>query len=295
MRDALAAREELTGHRHFRYRGCAPVPAEVADFRGQALGDPALHIDAWGSVDRPDGDPEPQRDRIARERAATTACGRCPVLAQCRAYANSETASGKLAEPDGIWGGMLALDRHRALIKRRQADTTVPAAAALAECRTAQKQAVLTALAREVDEELVAYRAGMDVRTANWHRAILCGLLGLDKDRASRQELLAAAARLGVLPERARIRPDGPWPIAAAPNGDGSRQRRIAPGMPQQTVLPGYQHLPRGRRPSLIPAGRVAAARRARRTPRLRLVTPRPEQLPLPLPTSPVTVLEPAA
>jgi hypothetical protein len=297
MRDALAARAEFTGHRYYRYRGCAPVPPEVADFPGQSLGDEALHIDAWGSVDRPDDDPEPQKARIARERAATTVCGRCPVLAECRAYANSETAGGRLAEPDGIWGGMLALDRHRALIKRRQAqaDTAVPAAGALAECRTVQKQAVLGALARETDEELVAYRAGMDVRTANWHRAILCGLLGLDKDRASRQELLAAAARLGVLPERARIRPDGPWPVAAAPNGDGSRQRRIAPGMPQQTVLPGYQHLPRGRRPSLIPASRVAAARRARRTPTLRLVAPRPEQLPLPLPMSPVTVLEPAA
>lgn len=295
MRDALAAREELTGHRHFRYRGCAPVPPEVADFRGQALGDPALHIDAWGAVDRPDEDPEPQKERIARERAALAVCGRCPVLAQCRAYANSETASGQLAEPAGIWGGMLALDRHRALIKRRQADTAIPAAAALTECRTAQKQAVLIALAREVDEELVAYRAGMDVRTANWHRAILCGLLGLDKDRASRAELLTTAHRLGVLPERAQIRPDGPWPIAAAPNGDGSRQRRIAPGMPQQVVLPGYQHLPRGRRRSPIPAGRLAAARRARRTPRLRLVHARPEQLPLPLPMSPVTVLEPAA
>lgn len=295
MRDALAAREELTGHRHYRYRGCAPAPADVADFPGQALGDPALHIDAWGAVDRPDDDPEPQKARIARERAATAVCGRCPVLAQCRAYANSETPGGRLAEPDGIWGGMLALDRHRALIKRRQADTVAPAAGVLAECRTAQKQAVLTALARETDEELVAYRAGMDVRTANWHRAILCGLLGLDKDGASREDLLHTARRLGVLPERARIRPDGPWPIAAAPNGDGSRQRRIAPGMPQQVVLPGYQHLPRGRRPSPIPAGRLAAARRARRTPRLRLVAPRPEQLPLPIALPAFAVLEPAA
>ena len=293
MRDALAARAEFTGHRHFRYRGCAPVPPQVADFRGQALGDPALHIDAWGSVDHP----EPQRNRIARERAAVAVCSRCPVLAECRAYANSETAGGRLAEPDGIWGGTLALDRHRALIKRRQAqaDSAIPAAGALAECRTVQKQAVLGALARETDEELVAYRAGMDVRTANWHRAILCGLLGLDKDRASRGELLGAAARLGVLPERVTVKPDGRWPVAAAPNGDGSRQRRIAPGMPQQTVLPGYQHLPRARRPSPIPAGRLAAARRARRTPRLRLVTPLPEQLPLPIALPALAVLEPAA
>lgn len=291
--DSLKARARLTGHRHYRYRGCAPVPADVADFPGQALGDPALHIDAWGTVDRPDDDPEPQKKRLARERTAIAACDSCPVLAACRVYANSETTDGHLAEPDGIWGGQRSLDRHRALIKRRQADTVAPPAAALAEARTAQKQAVLTALAREVNEELVAYRAGMDVRTANWHRAILCGLLGLDKDRATRQDLLGAARRLGVLGERVRIRPDGRWPIAAAPNGDGSRQRRIAPSMPVQVVLPGYQHLPRGRRPSPIPAEALAAARQAPRGPRLRLVSARPEQLPLPVAAS--IVLESAA
>ncbi|MGY0065136.1 WhiB family transcriptional regulator (plasmid) [Streptomyces sp. LZ34] len=274
------------------------MPAEVADFPGQALGAPTLHIDAWGTVDRPDGDPEPQKTRIARERAAVVVCGRCPVLAPCRAYANSEAAGGRLAEPAGIWGGMLSLDRHRALIQRRQAaSVTAPASgvpeSALKEARTDQKQAVLRALARELDEELVAYRAGMDVRTANWHRAILCGLLGLDKETASREQLLATAQRLGVLPERAQIRPDGQWPVAAAPSGDGARQRRIAPGMPTQAVLPGYQHLPRSRRPSLIPASVLAATRRARRGPRLRLVIPPPVQLPLPLPT--LTVLECAA
>ncbi|MFJ1993044.1 WhiB family transcriptional regulator [Streptomyces asiaticus] len=293
MRDALAAREQLTQHRHYRYRGCAPVPAEVADWPGQALGDPQLHIDAWGSVDRPDDDPEPQKVRLARERAAIAVCERCPVLAECRAYASSETASGHLAEPEGIWGGVRSLDRHRALIAHRQETAARPAGVALTECRTAQKQAVLRALAWEVDEELVAYRAGMDVRTANWHRAILCGLLGLDKATASREELLCRARELGVLPERTRIRPDGRWPVAAAPNGDGSRQRRIAPGRPEQIVLPGYQHLPRGRRPSPIPASVAAATRQARRGPRLRLVVPGPVQLPLPLPT--LTALEHAA
>ncbi|WP_033024176.1 hypothetical protein, partial [Streptomyces capuensis] len=103
---------------------------------------------------------------------------------------------------------------------------TVPTAgvpeSALSVARTDQKQAVLRALAREVDEELVAFRAGMDVRTANWHRSLLCGLLGLDKETASREQLLTTAQRLGVLPVRARILPDGRWPVAAAPNGDGS-------------------------------------------------------------------------
>ncbi|MDX3232923.1 WhiB family transcriptional regulator [Streptomyces sp. ME19-01-6] len=293
--DSLKARALLTEHRHYRYRGCAPVPASVADFPGQALGDPQLHIDAWGTVDRPDDDPEPQKKRIARERTAIAVCEACPVLAACRVYANSETPDGHLAEPDGIWGGQRSLDRHRALIKRRQADTTRPPAAVLAEARTDQKQALLAALARETDEELVAYRAGMDVRTANWHRSLLCGLLGLDKDTASREELLGAARRFGVLPERVRIRPDGRWPIAAAPNGDGSRQRRIAPGMPQQIVISGFQHMPRGRRPSPIPAEALAAARRSPCGPRLRLVVARPEQLPLPLPVAASIVLESAA
>lgn len=291
--DSLTARALLTEHRHYRYRGCASVPADVADFPGQALGDPALSIDAWGTVDRPDDDPEPQKTRIARERAAIAVCEACPVLAECRAYATSETPGGQLAEPDGIWGGVRSLDRHRALIRRRQADTARPPATALAEARTDQKQAVLRALARDVDEELVAYRAGMDLRAANWHRSALCGLLGLDRDAASREQLLTRARDLGVLDERVKVRPDGRWPIAAAPNGDGSRQRRIAPGMPQQVVLPGYQHLPRGRRPSAIPGEALAATRRARRAPRLRLVPPLPVQLPLPLPL--LSVLEPAA
>ncbi|WP_448333519.1 WhiB family transcriptional regulator [Streptomyces sp. DSM 41534] len=289
MRDALAARDELTGHRHYRYRGCAPVPADIADWPGQSLGDPRLHIDAWGTVDRPDDDPEPQKVRLTRERAAITVCGRCPVLAECRTYAMSTTAGGQLTEPAGIWGGVRSLDRHRALIQRRQADTTMPLADTVrAECRTVQKQAVLRALAREVDEELVAFRAGMDVRTSNWHRSLLCGLMGLDKATASREQLLGRARELGVLDERVVVKPDGRWPVAAAPNGDGSRQRRIAPGRPEQIVLPGYQHLPRGRRSSLIPADVVAATRRGRRGHRLRLVRPAPLQLPLPLPTVPL-------
>lgn len=401
MRDALAAREELTGHRHYRYRGCAPVPPEVADFPGQALGDPSLPVsawdrpedeaqqqaaatacaacpvlaacktaaltapagknaiglepvrggligrllpearrllnapgadaegarqrlvehpryryrgcaispdpefpgqslgaqglpvDAWATADVTEGEPQWSREiRTAREGAAIAACAVCPVLAECQAYAMSVTPGGRLTEPAGIWGGVRALDRHRALIRRRQEEGATPKAAALAEARSDQKQAVLMALARETDEELVAYRAGMDLRSANWHRAILCTLLGLDKDQASREQLLRAARRLGVLDARVRIRPDGRWPIAAAPNGDGSRQRRIAPGMPQQIILPGYKDMPRGRRQSAMPGSVLTATRRARRGPRLRLVQPAPVQLPLPIAT---TVLEPAA
>lgn len=237
---------ELVGHRHYRYRGCAPVPADVADFPGQALGDPGLHIDAWHGADRGEGVPEPQRERIARERAAQAVCARCPVLAQCRAWATAEDEQGRLVEPVGIWGGMLALDRHRALIRRRSA-APAPVVDRLAEARTPQKQALLAALAREVDEELVAWRAGLDVRTANWQRSLLCGLLGLDKETATRGELLDAARRAGVLPKGVRVRPDGVWPVAAAPTADGVRQRRIAPGVPVQLTLPVVAWLARGR------------------------------------------------
>ncbi|HEX5569288.1 MAG TPA: WhiB family transcriptional regulator, partial [Streptomyces sp.] len=228
-------------HRHWRYRGCAPVPAGEAEFPGQVFGDPALDVDAWHGADRGEV-PEPQKERIARERAAVAVCGRCPVLAACRAWACSEDAEGRLREPVGIWGGMLALDRHRALIRRRAAagrGVPVVVRDRLADIRSSpQKQALLAALARETDEELVAFRAGLDVRTANWQRSLLCGWLGLDMETATREELLGAARRTGVMPRGVRVRPDGAWPVVAAPTTDGARQRRLAPGMPVQLVLP---------------------------------------------------------
>src|SRR5205807_2229613 len=46
------------------------------------------------------------RGRENRE-AALTACGRCPVQPECRAYA---LAAG---EQDGIWGGLLPEERRR--------------------------------------------------------------------------------------------------------------------------------------------------------------------------------------
>lgn len=280
MSDAHAAFAALTDHRHYRYRGCAPAPAEVADFPGQSLGDPDLTIDAWSATTEDGG--EAQKARVTRERAALAVCSTCPVREACRTYALSETPDGKLAEPEGIWGGMLALDRHRALIAAR-ADQPADALAAqrLEDARTAQKQALLAALARETDEEMVAYRAGMDVRTANWHRSLLCGLLGLDKETATREALLERAREVGVLPKGARIRPDGPWPVAAAPNTDGSRQRRIAPRRPVQLVLHGYQHLPRRPR-TTVPSRRPRLSGGLRPLRVVRTV----EQLTLPLPVS---------
>lgn len=254
----------LTTHRHYAYRGCAPDPDQPT----HAQGDLDVSINAW--LPYTDDDGEAPAARIARQRTAQAVCDACPVLNLCRAYALSETPDGKLAEPEGVWGGMLPLERHRDLVARRTAQAPETVAAddrRLDECRTDQKQAVLRSLAAHVDEELVAYRAGMDVRTANWHRSLLCGLLGLDKERATRQQLLDAARTLGVLPDGVRIVPDGRWPIAAAPNTDGSRQRRLAPAMPVPTrpiqlIIPGCEHYLPGAK-----TRRTAAA-----TPGLRLV-----------------------
>ncbi|MER8002995.1 WhiB family transcriptional regulator [Streptomyces sp. NPDC095613] len=303
-----AAHRALTEHPLYRYRGCQPD----ADDPRMSAGDPDLPVDAWGPWTG-DGS-EPQAERYARERAAVAVCGFCPVRDACRIYANSETADGALAEPEGVWGGELALERHRALIRRRKTalDTgTAPSIAGrrpardLAMCRTPQKQAVLRSLARETDEELVAYRAGMDVRTANWTRSLLCKLLGVDRETATRETLLDAARRHGVLPRGVRVRRDGPWPVAAAPTTDGMRQRRIGPGRPVQLMIPDFPPLPTAAAPVRVPArgegaGAVArgpraalphqasAARGAGGPVRLRLVIPPAEHLTLPLPIADV-------
>ncbi|MEV4975614.1 WhiB family transcriptional regulator [Streptomyces scopuliridis] len=319
MTDPTTARQQLTDHKHYRYRGCAPDP----DQPQQSAADPDVALDAWGPYTG-DG-AEPQRDRHARERAAMAICARCPVLAACRAYGNAVLVEGgveHLAEPEGILGGELALTRHRALIARRHAATTATVSTAgasgsgtgadaapspkmrdLTGARTPQKRALLRALARETDTELVAYRAGMDVRSANWHRSALTAMLGLDKERATRAQLLATAVEHGLLPRSTRIRPDGPWPVAAAPTTDGIRQRRIeGRGRPVQLMLPGFEGMSRVHpAPALRPGGGCAPARRRARPPRLRLVRtparrPVPLVLPFPVPARPATtVLESAA
>ncbi|KAF0646594.1 MULTISPECIES: WhiB family transcriptional regulator [Streptomyces] len=273
-----AAWRTLTDHPHYRYRGCQPDPEQPA----RAAGDPDLSINAWLPYTG-DGQ-ENQADRHARERAAIVVCGFCPVKAACLAYATTLTADGLLAEPEGIWGGLRALERHRALIASRT-HTTSPVACAdagqqptaekLAEARTPAKTAVLRALARHTDPDLVAAAAGLDVRTANWHRSALVSLLGLDKETTTREQLLHAAVAYGLLPDTVRIVPDGRWPLTAAPTTDGARQRRLAPDMPVQLTIPGLPHYPRRlrrriRRPAPAPARR------------LRLV--RPPTMPVPLP-----------
>lgn len=314
MTDPKTAREDLVDHRHYRYRGCAPDP----DNRGMATagGMEDVPLDVWGPYT--DDGAEAQKTRLDRERLARMVCARCPVLAACRTYANTTAVDADgvehLVEPEGVMGGELALTRHRALIARRHAATTGtlttdPTAAGtgaganaavagpvvrdMAEGRTVQKRAVLDALARETDPELVACRAGMDVRTANWHRSALVTLLGLDKERATRDQLLTAAVDQGLLPPSTRIRPDGRWAYAAAPTTDGARQRRIAPGRPVQLCLPGLEHMPRRRpvpRPGRPPRSRRPAVLQHRT--RLRhLAAVRTLTQPL----IPTTVLEPAA
>lgn len=279
--DAITARQHLVDDRHYKYRGCAGDP----DDPRVSAADPDVPIDAWGPYT--DDGAEPQRVRRARERAALAICKRCPVLAACRTYANTTTLDEAgvehLVEPEGVMGGELALTRHRALIARRHAATVGTGAAAtedtplvrnLDDARTPQKRAVLAALARNTDPEAVAYRAGMDLRTANWHRSALVGMLGLDRERATRDQLLAAAVEHGLLPRSVRIRPDGPMPYAAAPTVDGVRQRRIAPPtrtVGPQLVLPGMEDMPRGLRrlaghpvpvlPATVPSRRGFRAR----------------------------------
>ena len=287
MTDPIAERQQLVDHAHYKYRGCAPDEDQPT----VSAADPDVSLDAWGPYTG-DG-AEPQKERIDREKAAAAICERCPVLALCRTYANTTLVDADgvehLAEPEGVMGGELALTRHRALIARRHAETTstTPAAVApqaprnLADARTPQKVAVLRALTVELYDERVARRAGMDVRTSNWHRSALCSLLGLNKETATRDELLVAAVRQGLLPADTRIVWDGFWPIAAAPTTDGSRQRRIAPDVPAALLAPRPRTRRRRRPGNTAPAGR-------RLTPVHAIPQPR-------IPLTPSTVLEPAA
>ncbi|MFJ1827388.1 hypothetical protein [Streptomyces sp. NPDC088178] len=306
MTDPIAARQQLVDDRHYKYRGCTPDEDDPT----VSAADPDVPLDAWGPYTG-DG-AEPQKVRIDRERAAKAICDRCPVLALCRTYANTTAVDADgvehLVEPEGVMGGELALTRHRALIARRHAatvgaatDEEAPAAPVvrdLSEGRTPQKRAVLKALARETDPELVAYRAGMDLRAANWHRSTLVTMLGLDKERATRDQLLAAAVDQGLLPRSTRIRPDGPWAYAAAPTTDGARQRRIAPGRPVQLILPGLEDMPRACqapvRPGRPPTGRGPDPSPRRRAGLRRLTAVRTASQPR-IPLVPTTVLEPAA
>lgn len=248
--DVKLAREALTDNRFYKYRGCAPHPDRR--LRGRAAGNPELSVNAWFPPDRNGG--EDQAERTAREDAAVEVCLSCPVMVLCDVWASQVDDDGKLAEEHGVAGGRRSLERHQALIRARSqaqrvmllrialaaggrvvdyvllsraVQAGVVARSVLDECRSPQKQGVLRGLAASSDEDEVAGLAGVDTRTANWHRSKLCLLLGLDRESATRMDLLRAARRRGLLPAGTVLVPDGPRVVAAAPTNDGVRQRRI--------------------------------------------------------------------
>ena len=63
--------------------------------------------------------PEGERGamKMARDNAAKSICGRCPVVKQCAAHALA------VREPYGVWGGMTEEEREFILTGRRTAAT----------------------------------------------------------------------------------------------------------------------------------------------------------------------------
>lgn len=204
--DVTTAYEAFTEHRFYAYRGCAPD----VDRPARMAGNPDLPLGAHQAPDTDGG--EPQAARRAREAAALEVCLKCPVMVACDAYASSVRSDGKLAEPDGVWGGRTALERHRALIKSRQAAPAAPDR----RFHTPQKRAVLRAFAAVWEPYEVAERAGVDVRTANWQRSNLTTLLGLPRT-ASRGQMLAAAGERGLLDGVTVVADDGSVPAVPPP------------------------------------------------------------------------------
>jgi hypothetical protein len=199
-------RREWVQHPHWKYRGCAPDP----DNPMRMAGNPELHVGAHNAPDA--WNPEGQKERRAREELAIEVCLNCPVMVACDLYASSVKPDGRLAEPEGVWGGRRSLERHRALIAARHARAAAPDSV----FQTVQKQAVLKALARCWDPFDVAAAAGMDVRTANWQRSSLVRLLGLPKT-VSRMRALAAARERGLLKGVEVVPDDGTVPALAPP------------------------------------------------------------------------------
>ena len=231
MSDRRRAYKAFATHRHYQYRGCGPH-WNIEELPGMSLGDETLPTEAWLAPHD-----EPQKVRLAREKAALAVCAACPALAACLTYALTEDGDGRLVEPHDIWGGMLSLDRHRALVERRRNTGPVTADRLPAEARSAQKRAVLRALAKHTTPESVADAAGLDVRTANWQRSKLATLLGLDKRTATRGQLLDTARDAGLLDQAVRMVPcDGAVP-AVPPPADAPRSHTPARPAGEQLQL----------------------------------------------------------
>ncbi|MGW7283905.1 WhiB family transcriptional regulator [Streptomyces sp. NPDC054847] len=246
---ARDAHQQFIGHRFYRYRGCAPDPDQPT----QAAGDPDLPWRAWEAPDVDGG--EDQAARLRREAAAKAVCARCPVQQACLTYGTSTNDEGRIAVEHGIFGGATMLERHRMFIRQRQATLDEEqAAAADRRLRTAQKLAVLRALAAHTDPYEVAAAAGVDVRTANWQRSACCTLLGLDKLVATRGQLLAAAQERGLLDgvtiasggeDVPAVPPPGTTPVAAT---SPATAPVAAVPAPPQTAVP--RHTPSAAAPA---------------------------------------------
>ncbi|MFR9794193.1 WhiB family transcriptional regulator [Streptomyces sp. MB22_4] len=246
-------RREWVAHPHFKYRGCAPDP----DDPKRMAGNPELHVGAHNAPDA--WSPEGQKERRAREGKAIEVCLNCPVMVQCDAYASSVGPDGKLAEPEGVWGGRRSLERHKALIKARHARAAAPVRA----FETEQKQAVLQALAVCWDPFEVAAAASrvlvswgeapIDVRTANWQRSSLVRLLGLPKT-VSRMRALAVARERGLLDGVVLVPDDGSVPAIPPPT-------RVPSSSEPATAAPPVADLAERR-----PVVTVLLGRRLRRT-----------------------------
>lgn len=189
---SYTARQNLMTHPRYRYRGCAP---DVDDPKA-AAGNLEVPVTAWEAPDVDGG--EAQADRVRREAAAIEVCVECPVMVQCAAFGASLNASGRLAVPHGVLGGMTALERHKAFVRERQTAPAVVEPAPDVQLKTEQKLAVLRALAVHEAPEAVAAAAGVDVRTAQWQRSRLTTQLGLPKT-ATRVQVLEAAVARGLL------------------------------------------------------------------------------------------------
>lgn len=262
-RARTAARDALEGHPWWTYRACAPADGDPATARG----DRRTPVAVWLTPDR-----ETQKDRHTREPQATALCRRCPLQAQCLAYALGDDTGPY--EPWDVWGGMTAHQRGQ-LLKDRKRQTAPPAntgrpahaAAAAGDGASARDRAVLCALAAHRTPHAVARACRLPVARANWHRAKLVTLLRLDPDTATRTQLLYAARRAGLLDPATPILSDR-GVTAAVP----SRQAAVTRSRGTQLLLPGMLHYTRTafrqERPGagtlhLVPAHRAGAARLA--------------------------------
>lgn len=286
---AAQAYDAFRHHRFFAYRGCAPD----TDHPTRAAGDLNLPVTAW---EPPDVDgAEDQGVRRRREAAAIAVCKTCPVLDACRTYALSPTEDGShLAEEQKvILGGLRSLERHRMHIRTRHAEAD-------RRLRTPQKQAVLRALAAHTDPYTVAAAAGLDVRTSNWQRSVIVALLGLDKQTTTRQQVLEAAAKAGLLDGVTVVPGDDvlavppPTPATPAPALPVQVQVEL-PTPPPATGGDETHPQPAGHRPIRIPGPRRGRFTDIRGQLTLDDATDSPRRLRL-VPTTPTTTrLERAA